>query len=92
MTVTTTTPSRAAKAAGIIYRRRRTVQLSSQRELVLEAIQNSKSAVERAVTLKDSANDPQVRELATAVHFLGYALQQVGLALTDEGRQKNLNV
>lgn len=62
----------------------------SQRELVLEAIEKGKFATEKAVNLKSSA-DPEVRELATAVHHLAYALQQIGLALTDEGRDKDLS-
>ena len=65
--------------------------ISSQRELVLEAIEKGKVATEKAVRVKPSAN-PEVQELAAAVHHLAYALQQIGLALTDEGRDKNLSV
>jgi len=64
--------------------------ISSQRELVLEAIEKGKVATSKAVPLKSSP-DPQVRELAAAVHQLAYALQQIGLALTDDGREKNLS-
>ncbi len=64
---------------------------SSQRELVLEAIRNAQTATAKAVPLTDSS-DPQVRELAIATHHLAFALQQIGLALTDEGRVRNLNV
>jgi non-ribosomal peptide synthetase component E (peptide arylation enzyme) len=65
--------------------------ISSQRELVLEAIANGKVATEKAAVLKDSSH-LEVRELASAVHYLAFALQQVGLALTDEGRDKDLSV
>lgn len=65
--------------------------ISSQRELVLEAIEKGRVATEKAVKVKSSA-DPEVQELAAAVHYLAYALQQIGLALTDEGREKNLSV
>lgn len=65
--------------------------LSSQRELVLEAIQNAQTATSKAVPLKNHS-DPQVRDLANAVHHVAFALQQIGLALTDSGREKNLNV
>jgi hypothetical protein len=65
--------------------------MQSQRELVLEAIQNGKTATSKAVKLKESS-DPDVRELANAVHHLAFALQQIGLALTDTGRNKDLSV
>lgn len=65
--------------------------LSSQRELVLEAIQKGQTATAKVVGLKTSPS-PEVRELAEAVHQLAYALQRVGLALTDQGREKNLSV
>ncbi len=64
---------------------------SSQRELVLEAINNAQTATAKAVRLKESS-DPQVRELAIATHHLAFAIQQIGLALTGEGRVRNLNV
>lgn len=67
------------------------LMLSSQRELVLEAIQNAQTATSKAVPLKNHS-DPQVRDLANAVHHVAFALQQIGLALTDSGREKNLNV
>lgn len=64
---------------------------SSQRDLVLDAIRNAQTATAKAVPLK-SSSDPQVRDLAIATHHLAFALQQIGLALTDEGRVRNLNV
>ena len=67
------------------------MHLDSQRQLVLDAIQNFKTATESSVRLK-SSNDPEVAELAKAVHFLAYGAQQIGLALTDEGRERNLSV
>lgn len=67
------------------------MDLLSQRAFILEGIENMKRATEAAVRLKFS-NDPEIAELAKAVHFLSYGAQQIGLALTDEGREKNLNV
>ena len=67
------------------------MQLQSQRGLVLEAIEKGKTATAKAVRLKGS-KDPEVRELANAVHELAFALQQIGLALTDTGRDKDLSV
>lgn len=58
---------------------------SSRRELTLEAIGNLQAASARAVKLKDS-NDPEIKSLAEAVHFLSFGAQQIALALSDEGR------
>lgn len=65
------------------------MELSSQRELVMEAIANCQAATARVVNLRSSA-DPDVAALASAVHLLSFGAQQIGLALTDEGRTKDL--
>lgn len=65
--------------------------VASQRELVLNAINNLRQATEIAGRLKSSSN-PEVADLAKAVHFASYGAQEIGLALTDQGRQKDLNV
>lgn len=65
--------------------------MSSQRELVLEAVQNAKVATSKSVPLK-SSDSAEIRDLAIAVHHVSFALQQIGLALTDDGRERNLNV
>lgn len=63
--------------------------MSTRRELALEGIEKCKQATELAVPLKNHP-DPQVRELAKAIHFLAYGAQQIGLAITDEGRIDDL--
>lgn len=65
--------------------------VASQKELVLNAINNLRQATEIAGRLKSSSN-PEVAELAKAVHFASYGAQEIGLALTDQGRQKDLNI
>jgi len=65
--------------------------VASQRELILNAINNLQQATEIAKGLKASSN-PEVAELAKAVHFASYGAQEIGRALTDQGRQKDLNV
>lgn len=62
---------------------------STRRELILEGIANCQSATALAVPLKDHS-DPQVAELAKAVHFLAFGAQQIGLALSDQGRTNDL--
>lgn len=59
--------------------------VSSRRELALEGIQKLQTATAKAVPLKNSDN-PEVRELAEAVHLLAFGAQEIGLALTDQGR------
>ncbi|WP_377324693.1 hypothetical protein ACFJIY_07500 [Pimelobacter simplex] len=65
------------------------MDLTTRRNLILEGIENCKQATSRAVDLKDHA-DPAVQSLAEAIHFLSYGAQQIGLALTDEGRVNDL--
>jgi hypothetical protein len=63
--------------------------LSTRLELVQEGIQNCKSATAKVAGLR-SHNDPAVKELANAIHFLSFGVQQIGLALADEGRGDDL--
>ena len=63
---------------------------ASQRELLGNALSNIDNGTNIAVRVKESAHDPQVRELATAVHFIGYGAQEIVHALIDEGRIKYL--
>lgn len=65
--------------------------VASQREVVLNAIDNLKRATEISVRLKSSSN-PEIADLAKAIHFASYGAQEIGIALTDEGRHKDLNV
>lgn len=67
------------------------MELLSQRAYVLEGIENLKRATEFSLPLKSSTN-PEIAELAKAVHFLSYGAQQIGIALTDTGRERNLSV
>ncbi|TPH36147.1 hypothetical protein FCO76_05050 [Bifidobacterium longum subsp. longum] len=64
--------------------------VASQRELLRNALNNIATGTNIAVRLKESAQSAEVRELAKAVHFIGYGAQETILALTDEGRVKDL--
>lgn len=64
---------------------------STRRELILEGIENCKSATAIAVKLKGS-QDPAVQELAKAIHYLSFGAQQIGLALSDESRINDLPI
>lgn len=65
--------------------------LSSRLDLVHEGIGNCQSATAKVADLRDHA-DPAVKELANAVHFLSYGVQQIGLAISDLGRADNLPI
>lgn len=65
--------------------------MQGRRELALEGIENCKTATAMAVPLK-SHPDPAVRELAAAIHHLSFGAQQIGLAITDTGRQNDLPI
>ena len=58
---------------------------SSRLALVQEGIQNCQSATAKVRGLR-SHSDPAIQELANAIHFLSFGAQQIGLALSDEGR------
>lgn len=65
------------------------MDLTSRRDLILEGIENCKTATSRAVELKGHS-DPAIQSLAEAIHFLSYGAQQIGLALTDPSRANDL--
>ncbi|BBZ65775.1 hypothetical protein MINS_12040 [Mycolicibacterium insubricum] len=65
--------------------------LSSRLDLVQEGIQNCQSATAKVSGLR-SHGDPAIKELADAIHFLSFGVQQIGLALSDKGRDDNLPI
>lgn len=65
--------------------------VSTRRSLVLEGIQNCKSATAKVSQLR-SHSDPAIKDLADAIHFLSYGAQQIGLALSDDGRGDDLPI
>lgn len=67
------------------------VNLSSRLDLVREGIGNCQAATAKVAGLR-THTDPAVQELANAIHFLSYGVQQIGLALADEGRNDDLPV
>ncbi len=67
------------------------MNLSSRLELVHEGIQKCQTATAKVQDLK-SNSDPAIQELATALHFLAYGVQQIGLALADESRTNDLPI
>jgi hypothetical protein len=66
------------------------VNLSSRLDLVREGIQNCQTATSKVSELR--SQDPVIKELASAIHFLSFGVQQIGLALADEGRSDDLPV
>lgn len=65
--------------------------VSTRLELVREAIQNCQSATAK-VRQHRSHSDPAIKELADAIHFLSFGVQQIGLALSDEARHNDLPI
>lgn len=65
--------------------------LSTRLELIQEAIQNCQSATAK-VKRHRSHSDPAVKELADAIHFLSFGVQQIGLALSDQNRHNDLPI
>lgn len=64
---------------------------SSRLELVREGIQNCQSATAKVARLR-SHPDPAVHELANAIHFLSFGVQQIGQALAEDGRIDDLPI
>lgn len=56
-----------------------------------EGIHNCQTATEKVARLR-THTDPAVKELANAIHFLSYGVQQIGLAISDLGRADNLPI
>ncbi|MDM2015318.1 MULTISPECIES: hypothetical protein [Mycobacteroides] len=65
--------------------------LSTRLGIVLEGIQNCQTATTKVARLR-SHSDPAIKELANAVHFLSYGVQQIGLALSEDGREDDLPI
>lgn len=68
------------------------MELSTRNELVIEALENMRYGTTIAAQLKQNASSGEVRELAEAVHFIGFGAQQIGLALSDAGRVNDLQL
>ncbi|MCV7065640.1 hypothetical protein H7H51_07760 [Mycolicibacterium farcinogenes] len=64
---------------------------SSRLTLIREGIQKCRTATAKATPLK-SHSDPAVRELANAIHYLAFGMQEIGLALSDESRVDDLPI
>ena len=56
----------------------------TRRQALEEARQNIATGTTTAAHLRDSAESEEVRELARAVHFIGFGAQQIALAFLDE--------
>jgi hypothetical protein len=62
----------------------------SRREALQEARDNIHTGTAIAARLKDSAQSSEMRELAKAIHYIGWGSQQIVDALTDAGRVNDL--
>ncbi|KDA05545.1 hypothetical protein DC31_13710 [Microbacterium sp. CH12i] len=67
------------------------MDLASRQTLVLEGIQKCQRATAKIERLKGH-QDPAIQELAEAMHFLAFGVQEIGLALTDQGREDDLAI
>jgi hypothetical protein len=63
----------------------------SRAELIAEGVQKCQAATAAAVELKGHP-DPAVQELAKAIHFLAFGVQEIAQALTEQGRVDNLPI
>lgn len=64
--------------------------MQTQREALDEALGNIRFGTSIAARLKDHAQTEEMRELAKAVHYIGYGAQQIALTFTDRGKIKDL--
>lgn len=62
----------------------------SRKSMILEGIEKCKTATAKAVDVRDSTTDPEVKKLAEAIHWLSFGVQEMGLGLSDEGRVSDL--
>ena len=62
----------------------------TQRQALEEARGNIAAGTTIAARLKESSQNPEIRELAKAVHYIGFGSQQIVNAFTDSGRVKYL--
>ena len=56
----------------------------SRREALEEARHNIATGTTAAAHLRDHAQSEEVRELAKAIHFIGFGAQQIALAFLDK--------
>lgn len=59
--------------------------MATQREALDEAIGNIAFGTSKAAELKRSTQSEEIRELANAVHFIGFGAQQAAMAVRDNG-------
>jgi hypothetical protein len=63
----------------------------SRKDLVAEGIQNCQAATAKVSEIRNH-QDPAIRELANAIHFLSFGTQQIALAISDESREDDLPI
>jgi hypothetical protein len=66
-------------------------RMLSRKQLALEGIAKCQTATAKLEPLKRHP-DPAVSELASAMHFLAFGMQEIALALTDESRDDDLPI
>ena len=57
----------------------------TQRQALEEARRNIACGTSIAARIKETSQNPEIRELAKAIHFIGFGSQQVVNAFTDSG-------
>lgn len=62
----------------------------SQRDKLAHALQIVAEGTSKAERISETSLNPEVRELAKAMHFIGFGAQEVIQALTDSGYIKDL--
>ncbi len=62
----------------------------TRRQALDEARENMARGTTTAARVRDTTADAEVRELAKAVHLIGYGAQQIALAFTERGRVDDL--
>lgn len=62
----------------------------TQRQTLEEARGNIAHGTGIAARIKETSQNPEIRELAKAIHFIGFGSQQIVNAFTDSGRIKDL--
>lgn len=64
--------------------------MPTQRQALEEARGNIACGTSIAARIKEISQNPEIRELAKAVYFIGFGSQQIVNAFTDSGRIKDL--
>lgn len=62
----------------------------SRKDALEHARSNIAHGTNIAAQLKGSAQSEEIRQLAQAVHYIGFGAQEIVLALTDTGRVNDL--